>query len=340
MQVGRPRLDGHGVEERPVDRAMSWPSISRTAQPKARHLSANGSRSRTSSTLPEALDLVVVDDGDEVVEPVVRGEQRRLPDASPRRTRRRSAARRPRCGRSSRAAASAMPAADGSPWPSEPVETSTPGTPVVRRVAGELRRRSGRRSSSQSSGKEAALGEHRVERGAAVALAQDEAVAVRPVRLARGDAQDARAVEHGEEVGHRQRCSRRAQLRARASCSIACRRIAPPRAHAQPRRTVERAPSRGASRVPQRRCRDPTRYGAARSRPRPRVSSTASVSPGQIGLSSSSNARTAPLGIRGRKCSMPAWSARKGRSRGRAGSPRGADVSSTNAGIGLLRCRP
>src|SRR5205814_179006 len=36
-----------------------------------------------------------------------------------------------RAGLRSRLAASAMPEAIGSPWPSEPVETSTPGTPVL-----------------------------------------------------------------------------------------------------------------------------------------------------------------------------------------------------------------
>ena len=71
---------------------------------------------------------VHVEDRDEVVELVVRRRARTPPTPSPRRSRCRRTASRPGTGsRSSRLPASAMPTAIGSPWPSEPVATSTQG---------------------------------------------------------------------------------------------------------------------------------------------------------------------------------------------------------------------
>ena len=58
------------------------------SHPNARHLSANGSRASVSPRL-QALDLVVVDDGDEVVEPDGAPRRGSPPSSIPRRTRRR-----------------------------------------------------------------------------------------------------------------------------------------------------------------------------------------------------------------------------------------------------------
>ena len=71
-QLGRPGSKGtrRGLRQ---SGSTSWPSISRTAQPKARHFVGQAAPDRARpSTAPEALDLVVVDDRDEVVEPVMR----------------------------------------------------------------------------------------------------------------------------------------------------------------------------------------------------------------------------------------------------------------------------
>ena len=85
-------------------------------------------------------------------------------------------------------AASAMPRPMDSPWPSAPVQASTPGTTVSGwpprnevevAEAVELLER-----------EEAPIGQHGVERQAAMALAQDEAVALAPPRLGRIMAQE------------------------------------------------------------------------------------------------------------------------------------------------------
>ena len=75
--------------------AMSWPSISATAQPKARHLAASGSSRMIASLRVVALQLVVVDHGAEIVELVMRARTSRLPTLRLPAIRRRPAACRP-----------------------------------------------------------------------------------------------------------------------------------------------------------------------------------------------------------------------------------------------------
>ena len=100
-------------------------------------------------------------------------------------------------------AASARPTPIDRPWPSAPVEASTPGTmpysgwpPRMLSVP--------QKPSSSDSGKESAIGQQRIEREAAVALAQDRAVAVGIARVLRIDPQDV-VVEHADDFDQRQR---------------------------------------------------------------------------------------------------------------------------------------
>ena len=93
---GGPSVRGAGAAEAPPESAaMSWPSISATAQPKARHLAASGSSRMMASLRVVALQLVVVDQGAEIVELVMRARTSRLPTLRLPAIRRRPAACRP-----------------------------------------------------------------------------------------------------------------------------------------------------------------------------------------------------------------------------------------------------
>ena len=163
----------------------------------------------------EALDLVVVDDRDEVVEPVVGREERGLPGRAfvalavaeqaedavvacrragrERHARRRAAGR----GRASR---------------SRPRRPACPCASRGRRAASRPRRTSRAARAGRTR-----LGEHRVERGAAVALAEDEAVAIGPVRLRRG--RSAGSCRRAPRGCRRSRAQSRRATRSRATSS-------------------------------------------------------------------------------------------------------------------------
>ena len=106
------------------------------------------------------------------------------PSCCPPAARRRRARR--TCGRPSprSLAASAQPTATGKPWPSGPVLVSTPGHLGPVGVAVERRQRLRMKVSSSLGGKKPQCGQGRVERAGAVALAQDEAVALGRGRVA------------------------------------------------------------------------------------------------------------------------------------------------------------
>ena len=109
-------------------------------------------------------------------------------------------------------AASAMPTPIDRPWPSAPVEASTPGTLPA---SGWPPRIESRRQnvSSVSSGKKPLSASIDVERDAAVALAEDHAVAPAPVRLCGPVAQHV-VVEHAHDLDQRQRRADMAALAA------------------------------------------------------------------------------------------------------------------------------
>ena len=93
-----------------------------------------------------------------------------------------------------------MPAADRQAVTQRAGGELDPGDALVADVAATAASRCGSAGSSSSAVEEAALGERRVDRGASMALAHDEAVAVGPVGAGRVHRQDV-AVEHGEDVG-------------------------------------------------------------------------------------------------------------------------------------------
>ena len=96
-----------------------------------------------------------------------------------------------------------MPSDIERPWPSEPVETSTPGRLVHVRVALELG--ADLAQAHQVLEREVGVaGERRVEDRRGVALGEHEAVALRPVGVGRVVAKDA-VVERRDDVGGRQR---------------------------------------------------------------------------------------------------------------------------------------
>src|SRR6202040_4039622 len=150
-------------------------------------------------------------------------------------------------------------------------------------------------------GEEAALGEYGIEARTPVPLAEHEAIAVRPVGLARTHPQGL-PVQHGEQLDHRKCCAdvraasavdhvEDAQSQARAHRgklgSLSRRRLSELSDHSSTAKEMYGSHSRRCSRTFR----------------MPSVESRASVSPGHMGLSSSSNASTAPRGILGTKCS-------------------------------------
>ena len=77
MQVGRlSGALGEGGSKRVDDHARRRAP---TFQPNARHLAANGSSSIVSDDTADRLQLVVIDDGAQILEAVMAGEQRRFP---------------------------------------------------------------------------------------------------------------------------------------------------------------------------------------------------------------------------------------------------------------------
>ena len=107
---------------------------------------------------------------------------------------------------SSSFAATAMPTAIGRPCPSGPVLASTPGDLVAIRMAVQLRQRL-HVGVELLRRKEPALGQRRVQRRRRVALAEDEAVAIRIARRLGLQPQDVE-IQHREDVRAREVAAR------------------------------------------------------------------------------------------------------------------------------------
>ena len=215
IAVGLSASNGQRREGCARSSSTSCPSTSRTANPNARHLSANGSRSCTSCVLAVCLVLVVIDDRGEVREPVLAGAHRRLPD-------------RPLVAlavaedheharvRLGKPQVEGHPEADGQAV-AERAGTGLNARHLVGvRVAAEDAV-GGAEAVQLPVGEEALVREDRVEGEAAVPLAQDAAVAAGPLRVAR----DRSAVRRRRaRAGFR--CTRTPTRRARGGRRGAC----------------------------------------------------------------------------------------------------------------------
>ncbi len=204
--------------------AGSWPSTSTTSQPKARHLSASGSRSLVSATRAPCCRRVAVDDQRQIGELAMAGRHRRLPVAALLQFA--IAGDDEDAIRSARSIwpAMATPTAIGMPWPSGPVLASTPGDVIAVGMAVEHRQRLhvGRQRLDRE---EAGLGKRRIERAARVALAQNAAGRDPGSRGALRDRRAARRNRASPEC-RRPTCRRRDGPAApRTPWSSACRRM-------------------------------------------------------------------------------------------------------------------
>ena len=175
--------------------------LARPTSERTRHLSANGLEVEHLRHRAEALDLVVVDDRRPGCRACGAGRTAPPPRSSPRRIRRRESSANTRPGLPSSLTPSAMPAASDSPWPSEPVENSTPGTPCDD-VAREAASRPGSRWRATRAGRSRARPARRRARPRRGPCSGRSGRA-RASRDASGP-REGPPIEHREDVGHRE----------------------------------------------------------------------------------------------------------------------------------------